>query len=115
MPKFEKSPAPLVERFAQAAARHAKAQQRQMFGYPALFVGGNYACGLFADQWVVRLAPDDLAALLELPGAAGFSPMPGRSMTGWASLPPDIVADDASLDRWVEQSIAVAASLPPKA
>jgi hypothetical protein len=114
MPSFEKSPAQLVERFGQVAARHPQAQSRKMFGYPALFVGGNYACGLFADRWVVRLAPDDLAAALEMPGAAGFSPMPGRSMKGWASLPPDVVADDATLDDWVARSLAFAASLPAK-
>jgi hypothetical protein len=115
MPSFTKSPPELVERFLAVAARHPAAKQRQMFGYPALFVGGNYATGLFSDQWVVRLTPDDLTALLELPGAAGFSPMPGHSMTGWASLPPDIVADDEALDGWVERAIAHADSLPAKA
>lgn len=114
MSRFEKSPPELVERFAAVAARHPAARARQMFGYPALFVGGNYACGLFADQWVVRLSPDDLAACLELPGAAGFSPMPGRSMTGWASLPAAVVADDATLDAWIERAFAFAGSLPAK-
>jgi hypothetical protein len=114
MPKFEKSPAELVERFAEATARHPMAKPRQMFGYPALFAGGNYATGLFAERWVVRLAPDDLAGLLTLPGAAPFSPMPGRSMTGWASLPRAVVDDDAQLDEWIGRAIAFAASLPPK-
>jgi hypothetical protein len=114
MPSFEKSPPELVERFAQTATRHPDARQRPMFGYPALFTGGNYACGLFADKWVVRLAADDLAVLLEIPGAAGFSPMPGRSMTGWASLPPDVVADESRLDAWIDRALAFAASLPSK-
>ncbi|HEY5628458.1 MAG TPA: TfoX/Sxy family protein [Candidatus Limnocylindrales bacterium] len=114
MPKFEKSPPELVARFQDVAARHPSASLRPMFGYPALFVSGNYACGLFAERWVVRLAPDDLKAVLALPGAAAFSPMPGRSMTGWASLPPDVVADDSALDGWVERSIAFATSLPAK-
>jgi hypothetical protein len=114
MPKFEKSPDALVERFAAVAGRHPQAEPRKMFGYPALFVGGNYATGLFADRWVVRLLPDDLAALLALPGASPFSPMPGRAMSGWAALPPGIVADDAALDAWIERGIAFAASLPPK-
>jgi len=114
MPAFEKSPPQLVARFAEVADRHPSAVRRQMFGYPALFRGGNYACGLFADRWVVRLAPDDLAAALELPGAAPFSPMPGRAMAGWASLPGDVVADDAALDAWVERAIAFAGSLPAK-
>jgi hypothetical protein len=114
MPTFEKSPAELVARFEAAAARHPEAQRRQMFGYPALFVGGNLATGLFADAWMVRLGPGDLAALLALPGAGPFSPMPGRSMTGYATLPPDVVADDAALDGWLVRAIAFAGSLPAK-
>jgi TfoX/Sxy family transcriptional regulator of competence genes len=114
MPALEKSPAELVERFARTAARHADAQPRKMFGYPALFVGGNMATGLFADRWVVRLAPEDLSTLMNLPGAGPFSPMPGRVMSGWATLPEDVVADDTRLDDWVARAMAFAASLPPK-
>jgi TfoX N-terminal domain len=114
MPPFEKSPVELVERFAAVAVRHPQAQPRKMFGYPALFVGGNYATGLFADRWVVRLAPEDLVEALALPGASAFSPMPGRSMRGWASLPADVVADDMRLDDWVGRAMAFAASLPAK-
>lgn len=114
MPTFEKSSAALVARFDEAAAHHPAAERRKMFGYPALFVGGNLATGLFAETWMVRLSPDDLAAVLELPGAAPFAPMPGRTMTGYATLPADVVADDDSLDAWVERALAFAASLPAK-
>ncbi len=114
MPSFEKSPPALVARFEAVAARQPGARLRKMFGYPALFAGGNYATGLFADRWVVRLGGDDLAEALALPGAGPFSPMPGRSMTGWAALPEDVVADDATLDRWVGRALAFAGSLPAK-
>ena len=114
MPSFEKSPPGLVARFDVAAARHPEAQRRTMFGYPALFVGGNLATGLFADTWMVRLGPADLEELLTLPGAAPFAPMPGRSMRGYATLPADVVADDDALDAWVRRAIAFAGTLPPK-
>lgn len=114
MPPFAKSPAALVERFDAVAARHPAAARRPMFGYPALFVGGNYATGLFEDRWVVRLAPADLEAVLALPGAEAFSPMPGRSMRGWASLPADVVRDDDALDAWIARALAFAGSLPAK-
>jgi TfoX/Sxy family transcriptional regulator of competence genes len=114
MPKFEKSPPELVARFEAAAARQPLAQRRQMFGYPALFVGGNLATGLFADGWMVRLGEADLTSLLTLPGAAPFSPMAGRTMRGYGTLPPDVVEDDAALDRWIDRSIAYAGSLPAK-
>ena len=113
-PTFDKSPAALVERFDAVAARHPDAQRRKMFGYPAMFVGGNMATGLYEDRWVVRLFDEDLDRLLALEGAAPFSPMPGRSMKGWASLPGDVVDDDAALDPWLERSFAFAGSLPAK-
>ena len=64
MPSFEKSPPELVARFDAAAERFPDAQRRKMFGYPALFVGGNLVTGLFADSWMIRLAEPDLAELL---------------------------------------------------
>ena len=114
MPSFEKSPPELIARFDEVAGRFGQAQRRKMFGYPALFVGGNLATNLFADSWTVRLGPADLEALLELPGATPFSPMPGRSMTGYATLPPDMIHDDVALDTWISRAIAFAASLPAK-
>jgi TfoX/Sxy family transcriptional regulator of competence genes len=114
MPSIEKSPPDLEARFEAAAARQPAAQRRKMFGYPALFVGGNLATGLFADTWMVRLGPADLADLLAMPGAAPFSPMPGRTMTGYATLPGGVVADDEALDGWLGRAIAYAATLPAK-
>ncbi len=114
MPKLEKSSPAIVARFDAVAAHHPAAQRRQMFGYPAMFIGGNYATGLFAEMWVVRLAPADLRDALALPGAAPFSPMPGRSMSGWATLPDAVVADDDALDAWLARAFAFAASLPAK-
>jgi TfoX/Sxy family transcriptional regulator of competence genes len=114
MPSFEKSPAELVARFDAAAPRFPEAQRRKMFGYPALFVGGNLVTGLFADTWMIRLADPDLAELLALPGATPFSPMAGRTMKGYATLPPDVVADDAALDGWLERAVALGKTLPAK-
>jgi TfoX/Sxy family transcriptional regulator of competence genes len=114
MPSFTKSSPELVARFDEVAARHPVAQRRKMFGYPAMFVGGNFATGLFEESWVVRLADADLASLLATPGADTFSPMPGKAMKGWGRLPADVVSDDAALDRWLERAFGFAASLPPK-
>ncbi len=114
VPQFTKSPPELVERFDAAAERHPDAQRRKMFGYPALFAGGNLATGLFADSWMIRLAKGDLEALMALPGAGPFQPMPGRTMTGYGTLPPAVVEDDAELDRWVGRALAFAGSLPKK-
>ena len=112
MSTFERSPDQLIERFDAVAARTTEAQRRKMFGYPALFVGGNLVTGLFADRRMIRLAPDDLAELLALPGAEPFAPMPGRAMTGYGVLPRDVVEDDAALDGWIARAVALGQSLP---
>ena len=49
-PSFDKSPPELVERFAAVMDRYPDAERKKMFGYPAAFVGGNMATGLFADS-----------------------------------------------------------------
>jgi len=114
VPTFEKSSPELIARFDAAAARFPEAERRKMFGYPALFVSGNLVTGLFARTWMIRLPDDDRAALLELPGAAPFEPMPGRTMKGYATLPEDVVADDDALDDWVRRAIAFGRTLPAK-
>ena len=114
MPKFEKSPPELVERFGIVATRFPEAERRKMFGYPALFVGGNLITGLFADRWMIRLADDDLQAIIEMPGGGPFSPMPGRTMSGYGVLPVDVVADDAAIDDWIGRAVTYGKTLKPK-
>ena len=114
MPTFTKAPPELVERFAAVLDRIVtpEVRRRQMFGYPCAFVGGNMATGLFADQWWVRVAEEDRAALLELPGAHLLEVMPGRAMGRYVVLPPDLVADDASLDAWLTRAFDHTRTLP---
>lgn len=114
MPSFAKSPPELVAQFDAVAERHPEAKRKQMFGYPALFVGGNLVTSLYEDRWVVRLGDPARTEVLALPGADPFSPMPGRTMTGYALLPRDVVADEATLERWVGEAIAFGRTLPPK-
>jgi len=114
MPAFEKSPPELIDRFDTVAARFPDAQRKKMFGYPALFLGGNLVTGLFADRWMIRLSDADRTGLLALPDAAPFEPAPGRVMKGYAVLPPDVVADDDAVDGWVGRALAYVQTLPAK-
>ncbi|HEY7132181.1 MAG TPA: TfoX/Sxy family protein [Candidatus Limnocylindrales bacterium] len=113
MPTMPKSPAALVDRFRAILDRYPDAQQRQMFGYPAAFVGGNMATSLFADRWIVRLPADEVDGA-KAAGADDFEPMPGRSMKGFVAVPADDVGDDARIAGWVERGLAVAAAMPAK-
>src|SRR5712691_9771153 len=100
MPSFSKSPPELVERFAAVMDGYPHAVRKKMFGYPAAFVGGNMATGLFADQWVVRL-PDDEVAAAKATGAGSFEPLPGKPMKAFVVIPTADVEDEAALRAWV--------------
>ena len=113
MPKFEKSQAEIVERFAAVMDGFPAVERRKMFGYPAAFVGGNMATGLFAEQWVVRLPEPELVAAVDH-GATPFEPLPGRPMKGFVVIPPAVVADDHAIAAWVEKGVDHAAGMPPK-
>lgn len=116
MPKFEKPPAALVDRF-NAVLDHVATPdttRKPMFGHPCAWVGGNMATGLFAANWWVRLPPDELALLLASGEATTFEVMPGREMKGYAVMPADVVADDGQVEDWVGRALAYTATMPPK-
>lgn len=113
MPAFTKSPPELVQRFAEVLDRHPEADRKQMFGYPAAFVGGNMATGLFADRWMVRLPDGEVESALAA-GAEPFEPMPGRPMKSFVAIPAADVAEDAAIDHWVSRGLRTAAAMPAK-
>ena len=113
MPSFSKSPPELVERFRTVLDAYPDAKQKQMFGFPAAFVGGNMATSLHRDRWVVRLPAEEIDAATAA-GAGSFEPMPGRPMKGFVTVPAADVADDAAIRGWVERGLALAGSMPPK-
>ena len=116
MPKatFAKSPPELVERFLAVTADVPGTEQRKMFGYPALFVGGNMVSGLYESSWHVRLAEADQVELLRVPGAGPVEIMPGRAMPGYVALPPSVIADDSAVRAWIDRAVGFGRTLPPK-
>jgi TfoX/Sxy family transcriptional regulator of competence genes len=111
---WTKSPPELVARFDAAIARRPGAERRLMFGFPAAFFGGNLATCLYQDTWAVRLPATDRAELVAMPEARPFEPARGRAMKEYVVLPPEVVADDATLDAWLGRAAAYAASLPAR-
>jgi hypothetical protein len=113
MPSFAKSPPELVERFGAVLEGYPQATRKKMFGYPAAFVGGNMATGLFGADWVVRLADAEIEPA-KAGGAAPFEPMPGKPMKAFVVIPRSDVGDDVAIRGWVERGLALASSMPPK-
>jgi TfoX/Sxy family transcriptional regulator of competence genes len=112
--KWRKAPATLIARFDQVLPTDPAVERRSMFGYPCAFINGNMFSGLYQESFIVRLGDDKRAKLLALPGATVFEPVPGRPMKQYVVVPPDVVASDAAIKRWLRDSIAHVSSLAPK-
>lgn len=110
---WRKPSADFVERFHLLAAGIAGVELRKMFGYPAAFVNGNMAFGLYQDTFMVRLPQDDREARLAA-GWSLFEPMAGRPMREYVALPPDVSADADAARAWFERSALFVATIPPK-
>ena len=111
---WKKAPPELVSTFDRLVPPTRGVERRQMFGYPAVFVGGSMFAGLHEDRFVLRLGDDDLAEAKRL-GAKDFEPMPGRPMKGWIIVPARLLADDGQARDWVERARSHVAAMPPKA
>ncbi len=113
--KWKKAPESLVLRFGQALPNDPAIERRSMFGYPCAFFHGHMFCGLFEDQFIVRLPDAERAAFLKQPGAKVFEPMPGRPMKEYVLIPPAVVEREALLGGWLRQSLDYVGGLPPRA
>ena len=114
LPRWSKSPPALVEAFAAALPDDPRVERRSMFGHPAAFANGQLFAGLHQDDLMVRLGETERAALLALPGAKPFAPMPGRVMREYAVVPAALHADRRALHAWLKKALAYACGLPPK-
>ena len=87
--------------------------ERKMFGGLAFMVNGNMACGIVKDKLMLRLGAEGAVAALERPHVREMDftgrPLTGMVYVGQAGL------GDAELHGWVQQAVAFARSLPPKA
>jgi TfoX/Sxy family transcriptional regulator of competence genes len=112
---WEKSPARLIQLFEELAPREPSVEKRQMFGWPCCFYEGNLFMGLHKDSMIFRLPEAERQEFLRQPGAAEFSPMPGRPMKEYVAARTPLLEDHQALTRWVAHSLAYARQLPSKA
>jgi hypothetical protein len=93
-----------------------KPVEQAMFGGLAFLIGGNMSVSVSGQGGLLlRVPPEQTAALLEEPGAREFEMGRRGPMDGWLRVSPDVLEDDVTLRRWVERGVAYAKSLPPKA
>ena len=88
--------------------------EKQMFGGLAFLVDGNMAISASGQGGVlVRVDPDKTVGLAG-PAHAQIAVMRGREMPGWLRVDADGVRSRAQLQRWVDEGVAYARSLPRK-
>jgi hypothetical protein len=105
----------LAARIREIIGGEAGLTEKRMFGGLAFLVGGNMAISASGQGGVlVRVDP---AKGVELAGRphAQVAVMRGRAMPGWLRVEADGVRSKAQLQRWVEEGVGYARSLPEKA
>jgi TfoX/Sxy family transcriptional regulator of competence genes len=104
----------LAVRIRELVGREAAVTEKRMFGGLAFLIGGNMAISASGQGGVlVRVDPDKTD---ELAGRAHaqIAVMRGREMPGWLRVDADGLRTRPQLQRWVEEGVAYARSLPGK-
>ena len=109
---WEKTPTEILAAFDAAAPDDPRVERRPMFGYRALFLGGNMFAGTYQDKVVVRFGEERTIAGATT--AKTFEPMPGRPMKEYVVVPDVVVKSPAKLRAWVDKAHAYAKKLPAK-
>jgi TfoX N-terminal domain len=88
--------------------------EKAMFGGLAFLIGGNMAISASGQGGLlVRTDPDRTDELAGLPHVS-VAVMRGREMPGWLRVDSDGVHTKPELQRWVDEGVAYARSLPGK-
>lgn len=104
----------LADRVREQLGSVKRVTEREMFGGVAFMVAGNMACGIQANELIVRVGADLHQDALTRPGAHDWE-FTNRPSKGMIAVGPDGVADERDLEMWVRLGVAYATSLPPKA
>jgi TfoX/Sxy family transcriptional regulator of competence genes len=102
----------LAARVRALLANRTDVSERKMFGGLTFMVAGHMFCGVNGNELIVRLDPDHEDDAL---ARAHARPMDftGRPMSGFVTVQPEGLKG-AQLNRWVQEALTRAKSLPPK-
>ena len=113
MGKWKPASPEWVSAFEEARAKFPEGEPRKMFGYDAVFLGGNMVAGLHEAGLVLRLPEEDRKKLVA-EGGEPFMPMPGRAMREYVVAPEKLAKDKRGLVRWLKRSLDYVGTMPPK-
>ena len=103
----------LAERVRELLALRGDLTERKMFGGIAWMIAGNMACGVMADDLIVRLPPEEIEPALAEPDTRRFD-FTGKPLKGFVVVESQALGDPADLAGWVEAGAGFASSLPAK-
>ena len=84
---------------------------RPMFGQMSAFVNGNMFCGIFGEEFFVRLPEDEIAAVKKQ-GGHDFEPVAGHKMGGYVMVPGDWSAKPPTA--LIKRALEVTRKMPAK-
>ncbi len=93
------------------AAEAFDCRARRMFGGMAIYTGPKMFAFLYESEIGLKLAPEDLAEAMNLPGAGPLHPEPdAEPMREYVKMPRDILDNFEAFQAWVERSANYARS-----
>ena len=104
----------LANRIRELVLTEEGVTEQRMFGGLAFLINGHMSVAASSQGGLLlRVEPEQTAALLEKPHARSFE-MRGRAMQGWLRVEAEGVTTKRELQRWVARGVGYARSLPPK-
>jgi TfoX/Sxy family transcriptional regulator of competence genes len=104
----------LADRIRDAVQSEQGVTEKRMFGGLAFLINGNMAVSASGQGGLLlRVDPAATEALIDDPHAER-AVMRGRAMDGWLRIDAQALASDGEFERWVNQGVTYARSLPPK-
>jgi hypothetical protein len=104
----------LAGRIRELVEGEAGLSEKARFGGLAFLIGGNMAISASGQGGLlIRTDPAKTDALTALPHVS-VAVMRGREMPGWLRVDGDGVRTKEELQRWVDEGVAFARSLPAK-
>jgi len=88
-------------------------EEKKMFGGLAFMINGNMSVGVVKSELMVRVGPDAYESSLAEPHARPMD-FTGKPLRGFVYVSARGFESDAGLEKWINQGVNYALSLPPK-
>jgi len=103
----------LNERINSILSGTKKITHKKMFGGVGYLLNANMVCGVYKDDLILRMSPEDADYSLNQKHVKPFD-ITGRVMKGWIMVEPAGIKNDDNLKSWINVSLSFVQILPSK-